>query len=116
MNSTSASLKGSRPRPGGVACRFEDDALAQPLQSAIANSSTAAGRKSVLILTSSRRIVFHLAAGRNCMTVGSSNSSVELRAGENPVAASEFVKDRNLLNVLEWVTSVLYGLHACPRS
>src|SRR3984893_18151340 len=42
MNSTSASLNGSRPRPGGVGCRPDDAALAQALLNAAANSSPAA--------------------------------------------------------------------------
>src|SRR5881628_974824 len=50
MKSTSASLYGSRPRPGGVACRPDDGALAQPAASAATNrTAEIAGRETVLI-------------------------------------------------------------------
>src|SRR4051812_3535239 len=38
MNSTSASLYGSRPSPAGVACRPADGRLAQPLPAAAAST------------------------------------------------------------------------------
>src|SRR4051794_2645750 len=60
MNSTSASLNGSRPRPAGVACRPADERLAQALLLAAASSITAAAnRNGVRIRPPGRRIVFH---------------------------------------------------------
>src|SRR5947207_10320899 len=50
MKSTSASLYGSRPSPGGVACRPDEGVLAQPNPNAATNRNAAiASRETVLI-------------------------------------------------------------------
>src|SRR5205823_1076772 len=58
MNSTSASLYGSRPRPGGVAWRPEDGARAHPLPNAAAASHVASARREIVAIRRSQgRIV-----------------------------------------------------------
>src|SRR5438093_10256173 len=50
MKSMSASLYGSRPSPGGVTCRPDEGALAQPAPKAATNRNAAvAGRETLLI-------------------------------------------------------------------
>src|SRR5439155_22205181 len=58
MNSTSASLYGSRPRPGGVGWRPEDGARAHPLPNAAAASHVASARREIVAIRRSQgRIV-----------------------------------------------------------
>src|SRR5262249_48204033 len=61
MNSTSASLYGSRPRPGGVACSVEErPAHAAPNADNTRAATAANWRMLMTILTLGERIVSHL--------------------------------------------------------
>src|SRR6476619_257816 len=50
MNSTSASLYGSCPSPGGVWCRWDEGALAQPLPAAAANRHAASASRQLVCM------------------------------------------------------------------